>query len=295
MQDEPQGPGECRAGELLFSQARYETLLGAAGGRAVKTTAVDRKGDLLIALYESQPYDLKVPAMDTPRLSINLMSAAVHGGLAGDRERAFAGERYSGFLTPAQSDAHWVKVRPSRHFNIYFDEGLIEELGGGCRAIHDCRRPMLGRDLRRQRAVIDALHRACRLPAARAEEASLGLAYLLLAEVLLETRTPPTLGAVQLRLVKDYIRDNLGHAIRVSDLAALAGLPAPQFTLAFRNSLGCTPHRFLMRQRLGTAIRLLRRTAIPISEVAMTCGFSSQQHLTTAMRQMTGRTPGSFR
>jgi len=280
---------------LLSSQACYASLLGASGGRAVKTTSPGRKGDLLVGLYESPPYDLRVAAMDSPRLSINLRAAPVWGALAGDRPRSHAGERYSAFLTPAHADAHWIKAAPSRHLNLYFSEALVEEFGAQARAVRDCRTPMLGIDLRPHRGLIDALQRACSLPAARAEDASLGLAYLILAEVLLEPRSAPMMGAAQIRLVREYICEHLGHPVRVADLAALLGQNPAQFTLAFRNSLGCTPQRFLMRQRLATAIRLLRNSSDSISDVAMTCGFSSQQHLTTAMRQHTGRTPGAFR
>jgi len=40
---------------------------------------------------------------------------------------------------------------------------------------------------------------------------------------------------------------------------------------------------------------LLLATAEPIAQVALTVGFSSQAHLTTAFRRLNGTTPAAYR
>jgi AraC family transcriptional regulator len=125
-----------------------------------------------------------------------------------------------------------------------------------------------------------------------ADDASLGLAHLIIAELArAPTRRLPALRPMALARVRDYVCANLGEAIRVSDLAALTGMSVGRFALCFRASTGCTPHRFVLRRRIEAAMGMLSHSAVPMAEVAIACGFSSQQHMTTAMRKHLGLTP----
>jgi hypothetical protein len=56
----------CRT---LISAAAYENVLERIGGRRVEVRSSVRSSELLVALYESPPYDLKVAPMDVARLS----------------------------------------------------------------------------------------------------------------------------------------------------------------------------------------------------------------------------------
>jgi AraC family transcriptional regulator len=103
------------------------------------------------------------------------------------------------------------------------------------------------------------------------------------------------LKAVSLTRVRDYVTAHLGETIRVADLAALTGLSVARFALCFRASTGWSPHRFVLGQRVETAQCLLRNTAMPMAEVAVECGFSSQQHMATVMRRLAGVAPSSVR
>jgi len=40
---------------------------------------------------------------------------------------------------------------------------------------------------------------------------------------------------------------------------------------------------------------MLEETELPISEIALRAGFSSQSHFTTAFRRLAGATPKAFR
>src|SRR5271163_4323794 len=72
---------------ILRSAAIYDGSLQQTGGVRVDATSCFRSRDLYVALYESPPFDLKIAAVDVPRLSINLVDAAVAGGIASDRSR----------------------------------------------------------------------------------------------------------------------------------------------------------------------------------------------------------------
>jgi AraC family transcriptional regulator len=135
---------------------------------------------------------------------------------------------------------------------------------------------------------------ACEEPFA--EDASLALARLILAALAHQPGRPaPTLTRVALTTLRDYVVAHMSAPIRVADLAAVAGLTANRFALAFNAATGSTPHRFVLDQRIARAVHLLQHSRTEISEVAFICGFSSQQHLTTGMRHLVGRTPGQVR
>src|SRR4051794_2917125 len=56
------------------------------------------------------------------------------------------------------------------------------------------------------------------------------------------------LSRCQLARVRDYVESNLGSDLRLSELARIAGLSPQHFAFAFRNSIGVTPHRYVLRQ-----------------------------------------------
>lgn len=97
------------------------------------------------------------------------------------------------------------------------------------------------------------------------------------------------------RRVKEYISENLGSAPSIAELAGVAGLSPAHFIQAFTKRFGLAPHRYVLDMRLDLADRLLQDGRMPIADVAYASGFSSQSHLTTAMKKYRGRTPGKTR
>jgi len=276
----------------LRGAALYGGALGCFGGRRVEATSMVRSQELYVALYRSPPYDLSVAPIEIPRLSINLVDAPVFGSLASGRSRSYGGRRYSLFFTPSNVDARWTKQEPSQHLNIYFHDGLLDELGDTPGASLGRDRPLLDAHVRRIKPWIDALELSIVQSGPFADDASLGLAHLIVAELArTPTRRVPALRPMALARVRDYVCANLGETIRVSDLAALTGMSVGRFALCFRASTGCTPHHFILRHRIEATIRMLRDSAVPMADVAIACGFSSQQHMTTTMRQHVGITP----
>ncbi len=97
------------------------------------------------------------------------------------------------------------------------------------------------------------------------------------------------------RQVEQYLKENFRQPVSVPDMASLVGISAGHFATCFRVSFGLTPHQYLMRLRLDEAERCLRETDIPLSEIAASLGFSSQSHMTTALRKYRHLTPGELR
>jgi AraC-like DNA-binding protein len=98
-----------------------------------------------------------------------------------------------------------------------------------------------------------------------------------------------------LRRVKEYIDSNLGTNIDLAMLANIAGFSMFHFARAFKQSEGASPHRYLLDRRIDRAENLLVKTDLPISEIAITSGFSDQSHLARHFRQRVGVSPSTYR
>jgi AraC family transcriptional regulator len=97
------------------------------------------------------------------------------------------------------------------------------------------------------------------------------------------------------RRVIDYIEAHLGDDLGLADLAQVAGMGTHHFAHCFKASLGMPPHRYVRQCRLEAAARLLTASSLPIADIALSMGFSSQSHFTQAFRQHTGTTPAAAR
>ena len=103
------------------------------------------------------------------------------------------------------------------------------------------------------------------------------------------------LTSVQERAVRDFVEEHLHERIALDDLAAVVGLSRCRFVRRFRCSTGTSPHGFVLDRRVARAKLLLTRTGMPLSDVALRCGFADQSHLTRVFRARVGVPPGRFR
>ncbi|GIZ11530.1 AraC family transcriptional regulator [Pseudomonas sp. NCCP-436] len=102
-------------------------------------------------------------------------------------------------------------------------------------------------------------------------------------------------GLMDLQRLDAYIACNLSRRISVAELAGQMCLSPSHFHALFKDSVGLTPHQYLLKARLDHAARLLRESNMPLVRIAEECGFSSQSALTTAMRRYMGLTPKRLR
>lgn len=100
---------------------------------------------------------------------------------------------------------------------------------------------------------------------------------------------------LQGRTVRDYIHEHLNENIALDDLAAVVGLSRFYFTRRFKQSTGTTPHRYVLQQRIAKAQTMLRRTHVPLADIAYQCGFADQSHMTRVFGTRVGATPGQYR
>ncbi len=95
--------------------------------------------------------------------------------------------------------------------------------------------------------------------------------------------------------VQEYIEAHLDADISLADLAGLLALPIDTFGRQFRATTGLSPYAYVIKRRIEQARSLLCETDLPISEIALALGFSSQSHFTTTFRRVMGTTPQAYR
>ncbi|MDR2480376.1 MAG: AraC family transcriptional regulator [Treponema sp.] len=92
-----------------------------------------------------------------------------------------------------------------------------------------------------------------------------------------------------------YISENVQKPLRLEDLAERMAMSSYHFIRQFKKQTGYTPHRYVMMARIGIAVHLLRKTVLPIKEVAYTCGFSSEGSFCNAFKNIAGIWPMIYR
>jgi transcriptional regulator GlxA family with amidase domain len=105
----------------------------------------------------------------------------------------------------------------------------------------------------------------------------------------------PRLTAWQRRRVLEHIETSLAMPLRNRDLAALVDFSEFHFNVAFRNSLGTSPHEFLIRRRIERAQQLMVSTDMPLCDIAAECGLADQAHLSRLFRKVVGESPAAWR
>ena len=99
----------------------------------------------------------------------------------------------------------------------------------------------------------------------------------------------------RLKQVLAYIEEHLDRDLRLQELAALAGLSPFHFARSFRQSVGATPHQYILQRRVQRAKELLLRPEWSIEQVASATGFAGASQFSRVFRQSAGATPTEWR
>ncbi|ODC03569.1 AraC family transcriptional regulator [Terasakiispira papahanaumokuakeensis] len=98
-----------------------------------------------------------------------------------------------------------------------------------------------------------------------------------------------------LNRIKAYIDAHLEQPLHLSTLAAQAQLSEFHFARMFKHSTGLAPHQYVMQARLQKAESLILEGSERLTDIALSCGFSSISHLSRRFKSAKGYTPSQLR
>jgi AraC family transcriptional regulator len=103
------------------------------------------------------------------------------------------------------------------------------------------------------------------------------------------------LGSARLRRIKEFVHARMEDEFTLAEMAQSVELSTAHFSRMFRKSTGESPHHFVLRHRVERAKELLRVAEARVLDVAVACGFKTQQHFARVFRRMCGVSPTEYR
>jgi len=103
------------------------------------------------------------------------------------------------------------------------------------------------------------------------------------------------LSPAKLRKIKELVQEKMEEDLSLEEMACAVGLSAAHFSEVFRNTTGRTPHQCLLWYRVQRAKEMLASAETRVLDVAIACGFKTQQHFARVFREMCGASPTEYR
>jgi AraC-like DNA-binding protein len=103
--------------------------------------------------------------------------------------------------------------------------------------------------------------------------------------------TAPNVQSGVANRVRKLIDELIAHPEEPQTLGELARrckLSRTQFAELFRRQTGDTPVKFLNRMRFRAACRMLRETSLPVTRIALECGFGTSQYFAKTFKAFSG-------
>jgi AraC family transcriptional regulator len=94
---------------------------------------------------------------------------------------------------------------------------------------------------------------------------------------------------------RDALEERFSERVGLSALAEDLGIHPVHLACQFRFHYGSSVGEYLRRLRVDRAKALLTHSRMPLVEMALELGFSSQSHFTRAFKRETGIPPGRYR
>ncbi len=92
-----------------------------------------------------------------------------------------------------------------------------------------------------------------------------------------------------------YMDEHYPENPRLSDIAAALNISPIYFHRMFCAATGQSPYQYLLDKKLAYARKMLLTTPLPLSDIALRAGFSSQSHFGSVFKKETGKTPLQYR
>jgi AraC family transcriptional regulator len=103
------------------------------------------------------------------------------------------------------------------------------------------------------------------------------------------------LAPARVRKIREFVHARIEDELTLHEMAQAVGLSTAHFSQMFRKSTGESPHRFVLRLRIERAKGMLRSAEGRMLDVAIACGFKTQQHFARVFRKFCGASPTEYR
>lgn len=97
------------------------------------------------------------------------------------------------------------------------------------------------------------------------------------------------------RMCAQYVSQNIFTSIRAEQIANALGYTRAYLCTRFKQEAGISLTRYIQKEKIAEAKRLLQFTDQNLGEIASVLNFSSQSHFQTVFREITGETPMAYR
>jgi len=103
------------------------------------------------------------------------------------------------------------------------------------------------------------------------------------------------LSPAHLRRVTELVHSKMEGNLTLREMAQSVELSTSHFSEMFRKSTGQSPHQFVLRHKMERAKEMLRAAEARVLDVAVACGFKTQQHFARVFRRLCGVSPTEYR
>ena len=196
----------------------------------------------------------------------------------------------------------WFRNDGLHYLSVGISDAALTEVADGTSGEVELRRADNLFDAR-LRALVEAVNaeRIAGLPSGRLflDSVEQALAVALVNGYAVRHRSVQThrggLGSSRLRRIKEFVDAKMEDELTLREMAQSVELSRAHFARMFRKSTGETPHQFVLRQRVERAKAMLRAPDGRILDVAVACGFKTQQHFARIFRSVCGVSPTEYR
>jgi len=99
----------------------------------------------------------------------------------------------------------------------------------------------------------------------------------------------------QLSVLREALEAATAEGTSVASMARRCRLSVCHFSRLFRATFGMPLHRYRVNERIKQAKYFLAETSVPISQIALDCGFADQSSFTRRFTATTGFSPATWR
>lgn len=111
----------------------------------------------------------------------------------------------------------------------------------------------------------------------------------------IRTQGPKDIAGWKMRRLIEFIEENLDRDLSLEAMAGEIVVSPLYLPRVFKAAFGQSPHQYVLRRRIERARKLLIGTDLPIVDVALSTGFSSQSHLSNWFLRLVGISPAEYR